>query len=341
MKKDNFWNKILVFINTIVSMLLLLSYLLPFISPKLSPIFTIISLSVPVLFLLNVFFLTYWIIKLKKYLILSLLAIVLGIGYISSIYKFSEKNIFLKDDLSVMSYNVRLFNHYNWTTDNAIDEKISTLITEKTPDVISIQEYFEADNLQISYPHQFIKTKSKINKFGLAIFSKYEIINSGSLDLENSANNIIFADIIKVKDTIRVYNIHLESLKMNTAKENFGEQNSDKVLQRMKASFTKQAKQVELFLEHEKKWNGKKILCGDFNNTAFSWVYRELSKNKQDAFKIAGKGLGKTFNYLYPLRIDFILVDLNFEVNNFKTFEVPYSDHFPILARIKLKDKIE
>ena len=51
--------------------------------------------------------------------------------------------------------------------------------------------------------------------------------------------------------------------------------------------------------------------------------------------------LGKTFNYLYPLRIDFILVDLNFEVNNFKTFEVPYSDHFPILARIKLKNKIE
>ena len=175
----------------------------------------------------------------------------------------------------------------------------------------------------------------------MAIFSKYEIINSGSLDLENSANNIIFADIIKVKDTIRVYNIHLESLKMNTAKENFGEKNSDKLLQRMKASFKKQAKQVELFLEHEKKWNGKKILCGDFNNTAFSWVYRQLSENKQDAFKIAGKGLGKTFNYLYPLRIDFILVDLNFEVNNFKTFEVPYSDHFPILARIKLKDKIE
>ena len=341
MREDNFWNKILVFINTIVAMLLLLSYLLPFISPKASPIFAIISLAVPVLFLSNVFFLIYWIIKIKKYLIISFLTIVLGVGYISSIYKFSEKNIFLKDDLTVMSYNVRLFNHYNWTTDNAIAEKISTLITEKKPDVITIQEYFKAENLQISYPYQFIKTKSKDNKFGLAIFSKYKIINSGSLDLENSANNIIFADIIKEKDTIRIYNIHLESLKMNTAKENFGEQNSDKLLQRMKASFKKQAKQVELFLEHDKKWNGKRILCGDFNNTAFSWVYKQLSENKQDAFKIAGKGLGKTFNYLYPLRIDFILVDLNFEVNSFKTFAVPYSDHFPILARIRLKDKIE
>ena len=48
--------------------------------------------------------------------------------------------------------------------------------------------------------------------------------------------------------------------------------------------------------------------------------------------------MGKTFNYLYPMRIDFILPDNNFDVNNFKTFDVEYSDHFPILARIKLKD---
>ena len=42
---------------------------------------------------------------------------------------------------------------------------------------------------------------------------------------------------------------------MNTSKENFGEQNSQKLLQHMKVSFKKQANQVELFLEHEKKWN--------------------------------------------------------------------------------------
>ena len=128
---------------------------------------------------------------------------------------------------------------------------------------------------------------------------------------------------------------------MKLDKENFGEKDSDKLIDRMKASFQKQAIQVEQFLKHEKKWDGKKIVCGDLNNTAFSWVYQQVSKNKQDAFKIAGKGLGKTFNYSYPLRIDFILPDNNFEVNNFKTFEVPYSDHFPILARIKLKNKIE
>ena len=163
------------------------------------------------------------------------------------------------------------------------------------------------------------------------------MINMGSLDIANSANNIIYADILKNKDTIRIYNLHLESLKINPNKQNFGEATSDKLIERMKSSFQKQATQVEQFLEHEKLWIGKTIVCGDFNNTAFSWVYRQISKKKQDAFKEAGKGLGKTFNYPYPLRIDFILPDHNFEVNNFKTFEVPYSDHYPILARLKLK----
>ena len=337
MVKYSFWNKIIVFVNSILAILLLLSYLLPYISPETVPIFTIISLAVPVLLALNIFFIIYWIIKLKKYFTISLISIILGIGYISNIYKFSEKKIFLNDDLKVMSYNVRLFNHYKWSTDSTIVKKISSFIAEKEPDVLSIQEYYDAESLQLKYPYQFIKTKSNFNKFGLAIFSKFKIINSGSLDLKESANNIIYTDILKDKDTIRVYNIHLESLKMNTSQENFGTKNSDKLLEQMEASFQKQAKQVELFLQHEKKWDGKKILCGDFNNTAFSWVYRELSNEKQDAFKEAGKGLGKTFNYWYPLRIDFILTDANFDINNFKTFNVPYSDHYPILARLNLK----
>ena len=113
MVKYNFWNKIIVLVNSILAILLLLSYLLPYISPETVPIFTIISLAVPVLLASNVFFIIYWIIKIKKYFTISLISIILGIGYISNIYKFSEKKIFLNDDLKVMSYNVRLFNYYN------------------------------------------------------------------------------------------------------------------------------------------------------------------------------------------------------------------------------------
>jgi vancomycin resistance protein VanJ len=75
-------------------------------------------------------------------------------------------------------------------------------------------------------------------------------------------------------------------------------------------------------------------VCGDFNNTAYSWVYNKISHSKKDAFVEAGKGFGKTFNYSYPLRIDFILTSDNIEINHFKTFNEKFSDHFPILARV-------
>jgi len=63
-------------------------------------------------------------------------------------------------------------------------------------------------------------------------------------------------------------------------------------------------------------------------------VYNKISANKKDAFVEAGKGFGKTFDYPFPIRIDFILTSQEIEVNQFKTFSEKFSDHFPILARI-------
>ncbi len=116
--------------------------------------------------------------------------------------------------------------------------------------------------------------------------------------------------------------------------ENFGEENSEKLIKRVSKSFKKQALQTALFLKHEQQWKGKKIVCGDFNNTAYSWIYHTISKNKKDAFIEAGKGFGKTFKYWFPLRIDFILTDKNATVNQFLTFPEEYSDHLPIQAQI-------
>ena len=337
MKKKSITNKFLFLVNSILAIALLLSYLVPFISPISSPRIAVLSLLVPVLFLINMFFAIYWIIRMKKQFILSSLIVLLGFSYISTIFKFSEKNTSLNDDIKIMSYNVRMFNLYEWSSDDSLAQKTYDFIQEKAPDILTIQEFHQPEDSLISYPYQYIKTKSKTNKFGLAIYSNYPIINSGSLDFKHSSNNIIFADIVRNSDTIRVYNVHLQSLKINPDKENFGEQNSDKLIDRVKVAFKEQAIQTKQFIEHQREWKGKKIVCGDFNNTAFSWVYRQISKNKQDAFRVAGKGLGKTFDYWYPLRIDFILADTDFEINHFKTFDVKYSDHFPILARLNLK----
>lgn len=320
------------FVNSIFAAVLLLSYLLSYISPKTIPLSAVLSLAVPFLILINLSFLIYWILKLKKYFILS--AVVLGVGFVisSPIYKITGKKNYLNDDIKVMSYNVRMFNVYKWIKDETTTGKLEAFIKEKEPDVLAIQEYYHSSKRNLNYKYSYYQLKSK--NFGLAIFSKFPIINKGSLDFKETSNNAIFVDVLKNKDTIRIYNIHLQSLKINPAKENFGEENSGKLVKRLKDGFLKQASQTEQFILHEKQWTGKKIICGDFNNTAYSWVYKQIAQNKKDAFIEAGFGTGRSFNYLFPMRIDFILTDATTEINNFKTYTKKYSDHFPIMARV-------
>ncbi len=233
-----------------------------------------------------------------------------------------------------MSYNVRMFNHWKWIDDQNIPEKISAFVLEQSPDILLFQEYYTLEKQTFLYPYKYIRTKSQKAKIGLAIYSKFPIINQGSLDLKNTANNIIFVDIVRKKDTIRVYNLHLQSLKLNTSKENFGTENSEKLIARLKERFKKQAEQTEVFMAHEKQWKGKKIVAGDFNNTSYSWVYNQILEDKKDTFIEAGKGFGKSFNYWFPMRIDFILTDKNAIVNKFTSFSEKNSDHFPILSKI-------
>lgn len=336
-KKNTFFNRLLYFINSIVATALLLSYFLAFVSPKTIPIFSVASLAVPFLIITNALFCIYWILKLKKHFILSGLVLILGWLFLPPFVKFSAKNTTRNDDVKIMSYNVRMFNLYNWIKEDGISEKITDFIQDKDPDILAIQEYHHSKKRVFNYPYSYFVPTSKINNFGLAIFSKFKIINKGSLDFKNSANNAIYIDIVKNKDTVRIYNLHLQSLRLNPKKENFGESSSEKLIGRLESGFKKQASQVETFLKHEKQWNKKKVICGDFNNTAFSWVYRELSKDKKDAFKVAGKGFGKTFNYFFPLRIDFILTDTSTTINNFKTYTPKYSDHYPIMSRINFE----
>lgn len=331
MKKLSLLERLIFLINSALAALLLLSYIVPYSSPQKIPELAIVSLAVPFLILANTFFFLYWLVKLKKQLAISVF--VLGVGWLisPSFYQLNEKKVILNDDLKVMSFNVRMFNHYQWNDDSELNIKSFKFINETSPDILVLQEFYQSPKISFTYPYSYIKTK---NKFGLAIYSRYKIINSGSFNFKNSANNIIFVDLLKGKDTVRVYNMHLESLKINPNKENFGEENSEKLFGRMKSTFTKQAIQTETFLAHEANWTGKKIICGDFNNTAYSWVYRKISDMKRDAFLEAGNGFGKTFDYPFPMRIDFILTSTDIAVNQFETFNEKLSDHFPIQARI-------
>ena len=90
MKKLSVINKIIYLLNSVLATVLLLSYLLPLVSPEKIPAFAILSLFVPTLIILNIFFVIYWIIKLKKQFFLSAIILVIGWFFSNPPYKLTE-----------------------------------------------------------------------------------------------------------------------------------------------------------------------------------------------------------------------------------------------------------
>jgi len=339
MKKLGITDKIIFLCNSVAAALLLLSNLLPYIPPRSFVIISLLSLGVPFLILLNIIFFLYWITKFKKQCILSFIVLLISYIYFGSLYKFPTSHSNTDDNsITVMNYNVRLFNLYKWIDEDGIELKMIDLIKEQSPDVLSLQEYHPHKNIDLSFfKYKYEKLSGTKTKYGQAIFSQFPIVNSGSVDFPHTSNNAIFADIVKGNDTIRIYNIHLQSMKIDANANNFKEGESERLLKRLTSTFKLQQTQSELILRHKSQCKHKMIICGDFNNTAFSYVYKQIKGALTDAFKEAGSGFGRSYDFrFFPIRIDFIFTSKNFDITDFKTFDERYSDHYPIKATIRL-----
>lgn len=335
-------------LNVVLTLSTFIAYVLPFLAPKVFPILAVLTLFMPLFFIFNGLFFVYWAVQFKKRMILSGLVLLMGITFINKFYKFATKDYPEADkDFSVMSYNVRLFNVFEWLDRDDVPENILAFINEKNPDILCIQEFSNSANIDLKvYRHRYIFMGGNKIKTGQAIFSKFPIIDQGNIAFPNSNNNVVFADIKKGKDIIRVYNMHLQSIKIspdvNEINENIDAINqgkSQKLFNRISIAFKQQQQQAEMIKEHKKDCLYPIIICGDLNNSAFSYVYRNIKGKLKDAFEEAGKGFGPTYKFrYYPARIDYIFADDNMTVKKFESFpEFENSDHYPIMAKLSME----
>ncbi len=340
MKNLSISQKIIWFFNYLFALLLLLAFVTPYLPENIFPVLSLSSLVFPILVVINILFVLYWLIKLKKQFLLSLLVLLINYYNLQALYQWEGKHPIEPEGFSIMSYNVRLFNAYHWIEQKGIDVDISNYLKDQHPDILLLQEFQADPKTDFSqYKHQYIVLKGKKRKAGLAIYSNFDIIDQGNLDFSNTYNNAIWADIVYHKDTLRVYNVHLQSYKIVNP-ENIVEQNRQEVREKLQKVFKKQREQAERIQAHIEKSPYPVIVGGDFNNTAFSAPYHLLKDGKTDAFVEAGEGFGITWRYKWlPLRIDFILPDeQKLDVLSFETLNhIEFSDHFPIKAQIRIK----
>ena len=341
-------NRILYILNMLTLFALALAYLAPYISPStfLWPI-AFLGLLYPVLLLVNLLFTFYWIIIFKRHFWSNLFIILLGWGHLEKLFNITNTKENIQSDFSVMSYNVRLFNVYEWIDNKNVEDEIVDFINTEQPNILCLQEFYAPNELpNIQLPYQHIGLQSQKKQWRMATYSNFPIIQKGTVSIKGERkNNIcIYSDIVTSNDTIRVYNIHLASNWFRPSDYSFMQspsletdelkKNVISIGDRLKTSFIKRAEQVKAIKKHVNKSPFPVIICGDFNDTPNSYAYQYLSEGLNDAFVEKGSGLGRTYyNGNFPsLRIDYILSSPELDIHSFNTKNVILSDHFPIIA---------
>ena len=354
---------ILISINVIASLLFLVTCLSPYISPASWWINGFTGLIFPYLVLTMILFTIFWLLAKPKLVWVPLLTLALGWQQISVVFAWHPGAGFSKrrhdNILRVVNWNVRGFNGLskNQEIKKFIPTEIATSIMKLQPDVICLQEFNNANNAdnislftkQYKY-HYFSKDYQRANgnyQSGCIIFSKFPIIDSGKIQFP-IAESLIYADILKENDTIRVFTTHLQSFKFKQAdyndlekikeQDDEGLKASKNIFRKMKLAFSRRGVQANMVEETLAKSPFPSIICGDFNDVPNSYTYFRIKGDRQDAFLEKGFAIGRSFIDLAPtLRIDYILPTLRFEVKQFDMVDEDLSDHIMLVTDLLVK----
>ena len=367
--------KLLLYANVLAVIALVLSYLSAYISPASLWIFAFIGLVYPYLLLLNILFCLLWILRKKKEFLLSLLAILIGWNNLTNQVQMNfgageETAMAIQSDrqtrndqqqIKLMSFNIRAFNLYNWTNNTDDLNKILGFIQDEDPDIICLQEFFtqrngtvsksdllkKFDNTPYNHIHYTLGSLSN-NQYGIATFSSYPILNQGTIEFENTLNTCIYTDILFGQDTLRVYNNHLQSIRLSrknysyldSLRFRYNEQQINEIKDisyRLKDAYIKRARQTEKIYDHISASPYQVMICGDFNDPPSSYTYRKLKNGFTDSFVAAGSGFGATYAGRFPsFRIDYILHDTEIRSVYHKRTRIGLSDHYPIISYLEL-----
>ncbi|MRT92197.1 endonuclease/exonuclease/phosphatase family protein [Ancylomarina sp. 16SWW S1-10-2] len=348
----------LVVFSLIFSGSLLISYFAAYINPGTLGFPAFFGLAFPYLLIVNLLFVLYWMFRRKWSFLIPLVTILVGYGSLSNFYQLSRGDkgvITASEQLTVLSYNVRSFDRYQWTKDPNTPQNIIKLINSQEPDVVCLQEYRTTTNgfLSLANLKKILGMKyvySSNKNSGVAIFSKYPIVKKARLSFgKGNLCKAIYADISFKSKLLRIYNLHLESNRLVNKnyqfikKEEYQGNDEDlneikDISSRLNHAFSRRAEQALKIKEHVNQSPNPTLVCGDFNDTPNSYTYHQLSKGMNDAFVTQGHGISATYSGDFPsFRIDYLLYSEDIVCTSYDRIRKRYSDHYPICASFVLK----
>ena len=304
----------------------------------------------PLLIIANAVLLLYWLIRRRwHWAAIPLVTLLCCIPYIGTIFQFgsSDEAADKKSGLKIATYNVARFNR---ETTGFIAQDILAQMRKQKVDVFCIQEYNEVSGDKKnseSYKEYF--PYMAMGRNDMAIFSRYPITDNKTIDFEQTNNSAMWADIDVNGQLIRVVNAHLETTGFNTTMHQAVKlQNqgaiieNNRLLQAIYGNYTLgmmvragQAITIQNELRMNNDPDHSLIVCGDFNDVPYSFVYNTMLGDLVDGFKECGSGWMYTYRGNKSVRIDYIFHDKSLKGLTYYRQDLSYSDHYPIYMKLE------
>jgi endonuclease/exonuclease/phosphatase (EEP) superfamily protein YafD len=303
----------------------------------------------PLLIICDVLLLIYWLVR-KRWLwaAVPLITLMCCIPYCGTLYQFGSQgeDTDSKSGIKVCSYNVALFGR---ETTGFIAQDILAEMKRQEVEVLCIQEYNEmSGDRQNSESYKDYFPYMAQGRGDMVIFSRFPIKQSKNIAFEMTNNSAMWADIDTGGKIIRVFNVHLQTTGINSTLHGaakLGVQGinieNNRLLKAIYGAYAQgmiiRAKQAEVVANEIRTANRPVIVCGDFNDVPYSYVYNTMLGDLKDGFRECGS------NWMYTLRdgrkrvrIDYIFHSSQLKGISYYKYDLTYSDHYPIFMKLEI-----
>ena len=306
--------------------------------------------ALPILIIADIIMLIYWL-ALRKYhwAIMPFIAIICCIPYSGTLYQFGslDEKADSKEGFKIATYNVAMFGR---ETTGFIAMDILSELKKQKVDIVCFQEYSNhsgdkknSDSYKEYFPYM------AVGESDMVIYSRFPITNSKNINFEMTNNSAMWAEVDINGNTYRIYNAHLETTGINSTlhqaakKARQGvEVENNALLRAIYGNYTLgmtfrggQANRLAMDMRESEV---PIIVCGDFNDVPYSYVYNTMLGDKIDGFKECGSGFMYTYRGNKKVRIDYIFHDKSLKGLSYYKKDLSYSDHYPVFMRLAVNE---
>ena len=311
---------------------------------------TMLVYVLPILIAINLVMLIYWLVRRKWiYALIPVITVACCIPYMGTLIQLGsvDKNAKAKKELQIATYNVAMFGR---ETSGFLAQDILAQMRRHKVDVLCLQEYNEiSGDKKNSESYKEYLPYMAIGRNDMVIFSRYPIKGNKTILFDDTNNSAMWADIDVKGQMIRVFNVHLQTTGINTtlhrasklqAANPYGDysKTNSRVLNAIFGNYMLgvmfRAGQAITVANEKRSSELPCILCGDFNDVPYSYVYNTMLGDMVDGFKECGSGWMYTFRGRKAVRIDYIFHDPFFKGLSYYKEDLTTSDHLPVFMKV-------